>query len=385
MSAGAPRCAGGPDGVRPLLDRGRRVVVDGHAICSACGGAVELAASDLWRHAPGGRARRAPRITLAALRAAGDFAAFRAKFPSVSCSEDEWREAIRRLGAFRAGLAAAGRRRALGPGANPYLDLVAQLGGGDRALTPGLARLLDLPERRRELASRFAWAIPTGEALDLLARHGPLVECGAGMGYWAALLRARGVDVVAFDAAPPGRETRNAYHPDARQPWTEVLRAPSAAAARRHPGRSLVLCWPPYGDDAASYAVLRAYRGDAVIHIGEPAEGATGSVRFHRELGLNWTLVEALDLPHWPLVRDRVMVYRRNAARRPLLERDRCFECRRFIPTGAIGRCDACFARRPPALALRVGPHRVEYPQDVVDAMPAALRKAFEASPSRIR
>ncbi len=131
--------------------------------------------------------------------------------------------------------------------------------------------------------------------------------------------------------------------------------------------------------------MLRAYRGDVVIYIGEPDEGATGSVRFHRELRLNWTLLETRDLPHWPRLRDRVMVYRRNPQRRPHVERDRCFECRRFIPTGAIGRCDECFERRPPALALQVGRHRVEYPQDVVDAMPPALRKAFEASPNRIR
>jgi hypothetical protein len=78
------------------------------------------------------------------------------------------------------------------------------------------------------------------------------------------------------------------------------------------------------------------------------------------------------------------MVYRRNALRRPLLDRDRCFECKRYIPTWAIGRCDACFRRRPPALALRVGRHRIEYPPSVVEAMPVALRKAFEASPARI-
>jgi hypothetical protein len=79
------------------------------------------------------------------------------------------------------------------------------------------------------------------------------------------------------------------------------------------------------------------------------------------------------------------MVYRRNPQRRPHLERDRCFECKRFIRTGGIGRCDWCFRRRPAALALRVGKHRVEYPQEVVDAMPAALRKALEASVDRIR
>ena len=105
---------GGPDGVRPLLDSGRRVVIDRHAICSECGGAVEQTAPDPWRHAPGGRVRQ-PRLTLAALRLAGGFDVFRAKFPSVGCSEDEWREGIRRLEAFRDGLAAAGRRRTISP------------------------------------------------------------------------------------------------------------------------------------------------------------------------------------------------------------------------------------------------------------------------------
>jgi len=108
-------------------------------------------------------------------------------------------------------------------------------------------------------------------------------------------------------------------------------------------------------------------------------------VRFHRELDLDWTLSEAVDLPSWPGLHDRLLVYRRNPTRRPLLERDHCDECGRFVATGSIGRCDRCFERRPPALALRLGRHRIEYPQAVLDAMPPALRKAFESSPSRIR
>jgi hypothetical protein len=348
---------------------------------------VALVGPDRWGHAPRGRPSQPPRITLAKLRAIPSHRHFMARFPSASCSEDEWREGIRRLQAFHAALAAAGRRRGLQAGENPYFDLVVLLGGGDREwrLTPGLAQLLDLSERRRELASLYSWAIPTDAALDVLARYAPLVECGAGMGYWAALLRTRGVDVIACDLAPPGSKGRNRYHSRGRRPWTEIQRSASVAAVRRHAGRSLVLCWPPYEDDAASYAVLRAYRGDVIVYIGEPDEGATGSVRFHRELRLNWTPIEALELPHWPRLRDRVVVYRRNPERRPHLERDRCFECKRFVATGAIGRCDACFERHPPALALRVGGHRIEYPREVVEAMPPALRKAFEASPSRIR
>lgn len=281
---------------------------------------------------------------------------------------------------YRERLAAAARTRALKASENPQLELMTLL----LAAPAEAAAKLDLQARRRELASLFSWAVPNTRALDVLAAHAPLVECGAGMGYWAALLRARGVDIVAYDAAPPGL-AKNAYHRARRAPWTEVERASSVSAARRHRDRTLVLCWPPYGDDASSYDVMRAYRGDTLIYIGEPDEGATGSVRFRRELARNWTLSQAVALPRWPRLRDTLMVYRRNAKRRPLTERDRCFQCRRFIATGAIGRCDWCFERRPAALVLQVGNHRVEYLQEMLDAMPQAQREALERAPNRIK
>ena len=377
-----PACAGA---VRPLLSGGARVIVDGHAICAVCGGAVQPTGSDEWRHAPRGRPARL-RITPDEIAGLPTYAVFKARFPWVAASESEWLEGVRRLGEFGARFAASGRRRRLRAVENPYLELVGVLAADPPwRLSPGLAQLLDLSERRRELASAFSWAIPTEQALAVLAKHAPLVECGAGMGYWAALLRARGVDAVAYDLLPPGGAARNAYHRTSRRPWTPVVRASAAAAARRHGDRALLLCWPPYDDDAGSYAALRAYRGEIVIHVGEHDQGATGSVRFHRELRLNWTPIEEVDLPHWPTLRDRLRVYRRNPRRLPHRERDQCFECGRFIPTGAIGRCDACFERHPPALALRVGRHRLEYPLEAVDAMPAALRRALEASPARIR
>lgn len=100
---------------------------------------------------------------------------------------------------------------------------------------------------------------------------------------------------------------------------------------------------------------------------------------------LNWRPAEQAPLPNWPGLRDRVVVYRRNPARLPLAARDRCADCGRFIPTGTAGRCDGCFDRRPPAMALLVNGHRVEYPREVVAGMPPGLRLAFERSPSLIR
>jgi hypothetical protein len=342
-------------------------MVDGHPICSECGGAIEPIGPDEWRHGLSPR----PRLTPLA-----SYAEFTRRFPWMVVPEDEWRRAAAAFADYRERLKGFQRNSVLGPSENPCLDLF-------EILMTAPARLLDLEERRRELASLFSWAIPTEAALEVLARHAPLVECGAGMGYWLALLRARGVDAIGFDHARPGRG--NAYHRGGRGAWSTIQRLKSTTAARRHPERALLLCWPPYDDDAASYDVLRAYRGEVVIHIGERDEGASGSVRFHRELALNWTVAEELELPHWPRLQDLITVYRRNPVRQPHVERDRCFECRQFMPTGSIGRCDACFSRSPPALALRVGKHRVEYPREVVDAMPPALQRAFGASPSRIR
>ncbi|MGH3211304.1 MAG: hypothetical protein ACRDNO_26460 [Trebonia sp.] len=442
---GGPACA-----VRPLLARGRLVTVDSHPVCADCGVAVAPGAADRWKHVPAGqpyprRSRWFAAVTWAALRELRSYQEFRERFPwtvrSELCggavtSEGDWSEGMRRLREYHGLLAAARRRRVLGAGENPYLELTRVLAGAttvpaalpaqspgwssrgpargralDWTAAGGVGHVLGLPARRRELAALFAWAIPDEGALAVLARHGPLLECGAGTGYWAALLRARGVDVLASDLAPPGipadhatgdtegvatasdaayptgrSPAGNRYHGSGRRAWTEVQVADAVDAVRaaRASGRTLFLGWPPFDDDAASYAALRAYRGDSFIYAGGALGGPTGTVRFHRELELNWHPAEQAALPNWPGLRDRLVVYRRNPVRRPLSRRDRCQGCRRFLPTGAIGRCDACFARKPPAMALLVNGQRVEYPREVVDAMPRGLRLAFERSPALI-
>jgi hypothetical protein len=402
----------------PLLSRGRLVTVDGHPVCASCGAAVLPADADGWRHLPAGapipnRSQWIAPLDWRELRAIGGYGEFVRRYPwtvrpelcgGFVTTEEDWAEGMTRLREYHAQLRAARRRRRLHPGENPYLDLARVLSGvrplAWSALSGGLRNVLDLPSRRRELAAIFAWAIPDGPALDLVARHSPLLECGAGTGYWAALLAHYGADVLASDVAPPGptapggraavaagpAATGNPFH-GTHRPWTDVESVGAARAVRAHPGRTLLLCWPPYDDDSASYAALRAYRGDVLLYAGDlpgpdGMPGATGTARFHRELALNWTPAEWAALPNWPGLADRLVVYRRNAVRRTLAQRDRCPGCGRYLPTGAIGRCDRCFRLHPPAMALQVNGHRVEYPAAVVAAMPEGLRRAFERSPS---
>lgn len=75
------------------------------------------------------------------------------------------------------------------------------------------------------------------------ARLSPTQEVGAGSGYWAVLLRRRGVDVVATDWCPPDERTlANKFH---TRPFVgaDVQAADGAEAATKHPDRALFFCW----------------------------------------------------------------------------------------------------------------------------------------------
>jgi hypothetical protein len=67
--------------------------------------------------------------------------------------------------------------------------------------------------------------VPSDEALSEIAglvnaEKSVLVELEAGTGYWAALLRKRGVEVQAFDVSPPDISCGNLYF---SHTFTEVL------------------------------------------------------------------------------------------------------------------------------------------------------------------
>jgi hypothetical protein len=116
-----------------------------------------------------------------------------------------------------------------------------------------------------DLAQRYSYVFPDARALDLLASIGPLVEMGAGTGYWAYRLQARGVQVLAFDQAPPDQDRPNRYHRPTPT-WTRVLPG-DTTVLEDHFGRALFLCWPPLF--SALGDCLSFYRGDTVALIGD--------------------------------------------------------------------------------------------------------------------
>ena len=198
---------------------------------------------------------------------------------------------------------------------NPYLDEF-QASMPAWRVPPRMRKLsLERYLLRQRLVAKYAWAIPSPQAIKLLIRHSPLVEMGAGTGYWAWLVRRAGGDIVAFDRYPPP-DPRNRWHAG-QQPWTEV-RPGGAHILARHGDRALFLCWPPEHEPMAVQS-LAAYPGERLIYVGELRSGPI----FEALDG--WEVVESLDLPRWESILDGLLVLRRKRPRRHFAGSGRSF------------------------------------------------------------
>jgi hypothetical protein len=180
-------------------------------------------------------------------------------------------------------------------------------------------------EMRESLVKKYSWAIPTEEALEMLARFRPIVEIGAGTGYWAYELRKRGVTIEAYDQYPPdgsdltneerelyGTEyeekvRKNWYH-RGHTSWTEVQQGTPEVLKTFGPEWNLFLCWPPMSD-MAMYS-LGYHRGKYIIYVGESSGGCNADRKFFRLLNRFYDIVDEVNIPQWPGIHDYMTVYR---------------------------------------------------------------------------
>ena len=192
---------------------------------------------------------------------------------------------------------------------NPYLEeILALVKARRRSGRDVLAR--ELAGVRGEFIARYAFSIPTPDIVREIARHSPLVEIGAGSGYWAMCLKSAGADIICYDSRPPSEEAPwdasggNRWFEDE---WCTVIEG-DASMAGRYPERTLFLCWPPIHDPMAHDA-LRGYGaagGKKIVYVGDP--GASGDEAFHRELSA-LEMETSIRLWAWPGIDERLMIY----------------------------------------------------------------------------
>lgn len=93
---------------------------------------------------------------------------------------------------------------------------------------------------RNAFHRHWGFSIPCQEAVAGLVGCGPLVEVGAGSGYWSALLQQAGADIVATDPTPTG----NVGYGFAAGVRFQVLPLDAMAAATRFADRAVFCSWP---------------------------------------------------------------------------------------------------------------------------------------------
>lgn len=166
----------------------------------------------------------------------------------------------------------------------------------------------EAPILRRALIYLYSFAIPNEAALDAIAALSPIVELGAGSGYWAHLLRQRGAHVIAYDQLTTyGASQQRSMFAKA---WTGVLRG-GPRKLRKLGDHTLFLCWPTYDTDFAAQC-LANYPGRRVAYIGEGNGGCTGDDEFHAQLAARWNEVKSVKIPVWLGVHDRLYIYERR-------------------------------------------------------------------------
>lgn len=159
-------------------------------------------------------------------------------------------------------------------------------------------------EGRTELAGKYAWAVPNDEAIRTIQKEGPIVEIGAGTGYWAYLLRQVGVEVHAYDAKPGHN------HWCSHDPWTHV-EVGGPEKVLDHPQCTLMLCWPPYNESLA-HDCVELYTGTTVVYIGEDPYGCTGDSAYHEYMDRRFKRANTVSIPQWFSINDYLEVWHRK-------------------------------------------------------------------------
>ena len=162
--------------------------------------------------------------------------------------------------------------------------------------------------------AHWAWAVLDDNAVRTLVEHSPIVEIGAGTGYWARLAAEAGADIVAYDSRPPvaGRKKVVAWAIETGTCFP--VRRGGPGMVRFHQDRTLFLCWPPHSHDMA-FDSLRQYMGSTLIYVGENG-GCTANDRFHEMLDRDWEFAKVVAIPQWHGLHDRMFIFKRKDKRR---------------------------------------------------------------------
>ena len=157
--------------------------------------------------------------------------------------------------------------------------------------------------------------VPTDTAIETLCEYGPLLEVGAGNGYWAHTVNENGGNCLPTDLSPeavsttefPATVTYDGTEYETKV-WADVREYDGVAAVQDYPDRTVVMCHPS-GATRWSEDVLAAITDQPFIFIGEWFPGADATPMFFKRLADDWELVETFPVYDWASMHVRGYVF----------------------------------------------------------------------------
>jgi hypothetical protein len=183
---------------------------------------------------------------------------------------------------------------------NPYLDEVKDFIFDTEYQYNNLVK-------RSQFVLKYSWSIPTEEAIEEIIKLGPIVEAGAGTGYWASLISKMGGDIIAYDIDPP-EFSKNKYNHTTQ--YFKVEQGDHIKVSE-YSYRSLLLCWAPYST-SMGYDHISSYKGDTLILVGEGYGGCCGDDKMFNYIEKNFDSIKSINLPQWYGLHDYVEIFKRK-------------------------------------------------------------------------
>ena len=154
----------------------------------------------------------------------------------------------------------------------------------------------------------YGFPVVTNAAIDLMGdfmgRSGAILEVGAGTGYLACEMQARGLSVLPTD--PMLGEGGWIFDDSAL--YTDVIPLDGRQAVAQYKGLDMVYSWPEM--EAYPSQIIDGFTGRYLAYIGEEAHGCTGGAAFHRRLQSGrFELVAEAPLPRFRGIHDSLYIY----------------------------------------------------------------------------
>ena len=159
---------------------------------------------------------------------------------------------------------------------------------------------------RSKFIDEIGFAIPCAEAIRAIVAASPLVEIGAGSGFWSALVHKAGGDIIATDAVSGRNYGQSVGH------FHQVSDGEGARIVGSYSERNVLMIWPCYRKPWGATVAKAMAEGRLLFLVSEGQGGAVGDDDLFETLDARFDLVDEIEIPQWPGIHDRLTVHRKR-------------------------------------------------------------------------